>query len=61
MKKTIKNNVKNRYLQWNEDMRILQRMVTKKSVYAKARVNSVDYQRRPKHSKRYFYQYEQYC
>ena len=61
MQKSITTKMRNHYEMWNEDMRILQRMVTKRSVYAKAKISSVDYQRRPKHIKRSYCQYEQYC
>ena len=52
MKKTIKSRIKKRYDQAGEDMRILQHMIHKQSVYAKVRAKSFT-QRRPKHVKRY--------
>lgn len=58
MKKTLKRTVKNRYNLVSEDLRILQQMITKRSVYAKAKV--VDYERRPKHPKQYMEYIETY-
>lgn len=57
MKKTIKSRIKNRYDQANEDMRILQQMIHKRSVYAKVRAKSFT-ERRPKHAKKYFEIYQ---
>ena len=58
MKKTIKSRIKKRYDQAGEDMRILQHMIHKQSVYAKVRAKSFT-QRRPKHVKRYLEIYQQ--
>jgi hypothetical protein len=56
MKKQFKKSFKNRYKIVGEDLRILQQMITKRSVYAKAR----DDYRRPKHPKRYMEYIETY-
>jgi hypothetical protein len=53
MKKTIKKRIYERYDRMSEDMRELQRMMTKQSVYAGARIESYG-SRRPKHVKRYY-------
>lgn len=51
MKKHLKKRIKNRYNLVGEDLRILQQMITKRSVYKTAKVETYD--RRPKHPKNY--------
>ena len=53
MKKTIKLRMHDRYDRLSEDMRELQRLMSKQSVYASARVRAYGV-RRPKHVKRYY-------
>lgn len=53
MKKTIKKRVHERYDRLSEDMRELQRLMTKQSVYASAKIRAYG-ARRPKHIKRYY-------
>lgn len=53
MKKSIKRRVHEQYDRINEDMRELQRLMTKQSVYANARIREYG-ARRPKHVKRYY-------
>ena len=53
MKKNIKKRMTERYDRLSEDMRELQRLMSKQSVYANARIRAYS-ARRPKHIKRYY-------
>ncbi len=53
MKRTMKKRMNDKYDRLSEDLRELQRLMTKQCVYANAKVRSYN-QRRPKHVKRYF-------
>lgn len=53
MKNTLKNVFHDQYDQIREDMRELQQLMTKQSVYASARIRAYG-NRRPKHVKRFY-------
>lgn len=53
MKKTLKKQMHDSYDRISEDMRELQRLMTKQSVYASAKIRAYG-GRKPKHVKRYY-------